>query len=82
LDLYNLFLNWGKAKVGINLFGTARALTQIESLYKAGPNTTKANILVPVLYLTRKDFYISQQGKGNHFVNHKTSLAITAKYTV
>jgi hypothetical protein len=44
------------------------ALTQIESLYKAGPNTTKANILVLIVFDT-KGFFTSQPGKGNHFVN-------------
>jgi glucose/arabinose dehydrogenase len=46
------------------------ALTQIESLYKAGPNTTKGQHFGSRIVFDKKGFlYFSAGERGNHFVN-------------
>jgi glucose/arabinose dehydrogenase len=46
------------------------ALTQIESLYKAGPNTTKGQHFGSRIVFDKEGFlYFSAGERGNHFVN-------------
>jgi glucose/arabinose dehydrogenase len=44
-------------------------LTQIESLYKATPNTTKDSILAPNCFDNDGYLYFSIGERGEHFVN-------------